>query len=368
VLFGYPLAATNNNWLHDCVLVAVKNIHALTESKKQYPAWPKILPNAHQATLKSRKGLRKRLKAYNCALRTLSSQSERDAVLAAVTDQNRISDLLSKACDCAALDSLPTAIHEAVSSLFDYAFRLLTDLKVRDEHYRAIYDAAIAHVCPFCGTEYFDAPGAPREALDHYLAKSRYPFAAINLRNLVPMGHKCNTIYKSAVDVLYDVCGVRRVAFDPYNHEKIGVVLDDSNPFNGSAPNTPRWTIKFQPDAPAVPTWDVVFSIRQRYKRDHLDEGYSAWLREFQNWARSANQRGHTDADLLEALKRFEQYCAENGMRDKAFLKAAVFRMLRLHCERGHDRLKAQLRDLLAPLATASTAGAGLPRVPRTRS
>lgn len=75
MLFGYPLAATRNNWLHDCVLEAVKNLHALVDDKKRYPAWPKILPVAHQATLKSRTGLRDRLKAYNIALRQLSSKS-----------------------------------------------------------------------------------------------------------------------------------------------------------------------------------------------------------------------------------------------------------------------------------------------------
>ncbi len=354
MFFGYPLAATENNWLHDCVLESVKNVHALVEAEKRYPAWPKILPNEYQARLKSRTGLRDRIKAYNNALRKLSSKGERDYILAAVTDQNRIADLLSNACDCAALDALPSAIHEAAISLFDFAFVMLTDLKVRDEHYTAIYNAAIEHVCPFCGTEYFDAPGAPREALDHYLAKSRYPFAAANLRNLVPMGHKCNSKYKLAADVLYDADGVRRVALDPYNHTSIAVVLDDSDPFDGSTPITPRWTINFDPDARAVQTWAAVFSIRERYQRDHLDEGYLAWLKEFQNWARSADRLADTDDSLVESLRRFEQLCAVNGMRDKAFLKAAAFRMLRLRCEQGHERLKRLLRDLLAPPTTTA--------------
>ena len=172
------------------------------------------------------------------------------------------------------------------------------------------------------------------------------------------MGHKCNTNYKLAADVLYGADGARRVAFDPYNHTKIGLVLDDSDPFDGSTPNTPRWKIQFDPDSPAVPTWDAVFSIRERYKRDHLDEGYAAWLREFRNWARSADRHADTDAGLLEALTRFEHYCADNGMRDKAFLKAAVFRMLRLRCEQGHDRLKELLRNLLASPATANATAA----------
>jgi hypothetical protein len=349
MLFGYPPAATQNNWVHDCVLQAVKNVHTLVDANKRYPPWPKILPDQHQATLMGRTGLRDRFKAYNVALRNLSSKDERDVVLAALDDQNRVADLLSNASNCVALDALPAAIRNAVTLLFDFAFGLLTDLKVRDEHYAVIYNSVAAHVCPFCGTEYFDAPGAPREALDHFLAKSRYPFAAANLRNLVPMGHKCNSNYKCAVDVLYDDSGSRRMVFDPYNHASIGVVLDDSDPFGGSTISLPNWAIKFDSDASAVSTWDAVFSIRERYRRDHLDEGYFAWLGEFQSWARSADKSGDTDANLIDALTRFEKYCVSNGMRDKAFLKAAVFRMLRLRCEQGHDRLKQLLRDLLRP-------------------
>lgn len=358
MLFGYPLAATQNNWLHDCVLEAVKNVHALVKAKKRYPAWPKILPVAHQARLKSHTGLRDRLKGYNIALRKLSS-GERGAVLAAVTDQNRISDLLSNAHNCADLDALPTAIHEAVTSLFDFSFGLLTDLKVRDEHYKAIYDAATEHVCPFCGTEYFDAPGAPREALDHYLAKSRYPFAAVNLRNLVPMGHKCNSSYKLAVDILYDAGGVRRVAFDPYNHTKIGVVLDDSDSFGGSTPNTPKWDIRFVPNSAHVQTWDDVFSVRKRYQRDQLDANYRRWLDLLRQSAQKLGWAVDTEQQRLVALKKFEELWALHGFDGGGFLKAAVFRMLRLRCEQGDKRLNEQLRDLMAPpLAPASATAA----------
>lgn len=349
MLFGYPPVATQNNWFHDCLVQAINEVHARVDAQQLYPPWPQILPAAHQATLRSHRGLRDRIQAYDVALRQLVSQSQRDDVLAAVTDQNRIAELLANTCNCAALSALPAAIHAAVTSLFDFAFELLTDLSIRDGQYKTIYDAVPDHVCPFCGTEYFDAPGAPREALDHYLAKSLYPFAAANLKNLVPMGHKCNSNYKLAADLLYDAGGVRRVAFDPYNHGKIGVVLDGSDPFNGSTPEKPNWQITFDPYTPAVLTWDTVFRIQERYKRDHLDEGYKAWLWEFRNWARRSGQQGNTDAELLDALTTFEQICSDNGMRDKWFLKAAVFRMLRLRCEQGHDRLKRFLRDLLRP-------------------
>src|SRR5688500_16096910 len=49
VLFGYPLAATHNNWLHDCVCETVRNIHATVDAGRRYPVWPQILPDAYRA-------------------------------------------------------------------------------------------------------------------------------------------------------------------------------------------------------------------------------------------------------------------------------------------------------------------------------
>ena len=119
-------------------------------------------------------------------------------VLACLVQQNRIADLAICATDCEILSDLPKAIQAPVAEPCNFAFELLTGLGVRDRHYRAIYTTVPYHVCPFCGCEYFDAPGAPREDLDHYLPRNLYPFAAANLRNLVPMGMKCNERYKLA--------------------------------------------------------------------------------------------------------------------------------------------------------------------------
>ncbi len=351
MLFGYPVAATQNNWLHDCLCEAVRNVHATADAGEPYPVWPTIFPSAHRAKLKSRTGLRDRVKAYDRAIRTLS-KADRDVVLQAVEAENRISDLLSGASDCDTIGDLPQGVRAPVDALFGFAFALLTDLGVRDQQYADIYAAVPEHMCPFCGTEYFDAPGAAREALDHYLTRSRYPFAAANLRNLVPMGHKCNSSYKLAIDLLRRADGSRRVAFDPYNHAKVGILLDDSDPFEGVTQNTPRWQIRFDPETPAVPTWDEVFEVRERYRRDHLDPSFANWLGLFGKWARREGLQADTDEALVEALRRYEEFWAESEMQDRAFLKAAVFRMLRRHCEAGHERLLRQIRDLVTPLGT----------------
>jgi hypothetical protein len=350
VLFGYPVAATQNNWLHYCLFEAVQNIHAAVDAGERYPIWPQILPAAHRAKLRRRRGLRDGLSAYDVAIRKLE-RADRAAVFQTFEAANRISDLLSGVQDCTTMDGLPEVVREPVGALFGFAFSLLTELDVRDEQYATIYAAIPEHICPFCGTEYFDAPGAAREALDHYLNKSRYPFAAANLLNLVPMGHKCNSSYKLASDLLRRVDGSRRVAFDPYNHEQIGVSLDDSDPFNGLTEHTPNWSIRFDPETPEVPTWDEVFSVRVRYRRDHLDPSFSNWLGLFGKWARREGLPINTDEALVEAIKRYETLWVDNGMQDRAFLKAAVFRMLRRHCEAGHRRLIDYLLNLVATVA-----------------
>ena len=351
MLFGYPVAATNDNWLHECLFETIGNVHTTVDAGNRYPRWPTILPAAQRVKLRASTGLQDRLANYDKAVRKLS-KANRARILKAVGDQNRISDLVSGKCNCAKLTELPKTVHKSTKSLFDYAYERLTDLGVRDSHYSKIYASTPDHVCPFCGAEYMDAPGAPREDLDHYLAKSLYPFAAANLRNLVPMGHKCNSSYKLAIDIMWRTDGTRRVAFDPYNHAEIAVLLDDSDPFHGTIENTPRWEIHFAPDTPAVSTWDDVFSVRVRYCRDHLNPSYARWLGLFGVWVRSSGLEVDTDEAIVAALQCYENYWVESGMHDRAFLKAAVFRMLRRHCEAGHQRLLNQIKDLVTHSST----------------
>jgi len=219
-------------------LEMVQTIHTNHDGRQGALAWLDIIPAAYRDKLYRRTGLYDRLAQYAVAASKLSVP-ERQQVIACVVQQNRIADLVTCATDCESLSDLPKAIQAPVAELCGFAFELLTRLGVRDRHYRAIYTAAPYHVYPFCGCEYFDAPGAPREDLDHYLPKSLYPFAAANLRNLVPMGMKCNERYKLAQDILRDGAGVRRRSFDPYADRHLKVVLDNSVPFGGADGQTP---------------------------------------------------------------------------------------------------------------------------------
>ena len=174
MLYGYPVEATAENWLHDCLCDLLRSIHASLQAEEPPQPWPDIIPEAYRPRLTARTGLRDRLGAYAKALCRVNLLN-RGRALEALEDQNRIASLLSCMSECEVMGDLPKPLQKPVKELFAFAFKLLTQLGVRDRQYKAIYNTEQSHVCPFCGCEYFDAPGGHREALDHYLAESKYP-------------------------------------------------------------------------------------------------------------------------------------------------------------------------------------------------
>jgi len=361
MLFGYPISATKENWLHECLSQILQFIHSNLAGENIPTDWSEVISEPYRSRLQSRLkislkpnpkrlSLGDKLNNYRASLKSLTA-SEQEQILQAFNDQNNVALLLSGHCTCKAITDLPETIHKPVKSLFEAAFKLLADLEIRDRHYKLIYDASKYHACPFCGCEYFDAPGAPREALDHYLPEHKYPFAAANLRNLVPMGNKCNSRYKLAQDVLTRGNGTRRKSFDPYNHGTVTISLDNSQPFLGTIGNTkeplPKWKIDFGSDSEEVATWDDIFHIRERYERDVLDEGFTSYLREFGNYCRSWNSVPTSTEELIDAIEKYTSFQEGNELKDKAFLKAAVFRMLYIHCQNGDQRLIELIRDVV---------------------
>lgn len=347
MLFGYPVAATAENWLHDGVVAGVRQIHELVANDQQLPVWPELLPAVCRERLAARHGLRDRLVDYARALRALTP-NERQIVLEALESQNRIADLINRHCDCMALSELPEQIREPIKALFTFTFELLTDFEIRQRQYEVVCEGIPARVCPFCGCESLEAPGAPQEDLDHYLPRLKYPFSAANLRNLAPMGGRCNKAYKRTQDPLRRDSGERRLSRDPYDATGVSVSLDNSVVDELTAgPAISEWVIEFFPTDEAIETWEKIFHIRERWIRDVLDPAtFKQWLRDFRSFCIVSAHQIAGDADLVAAVGRYEQHLASCGVADRAFLKAAVFRFLSRRCALGCQRLLPILRDL----------------------
>lgn len=348
MFFGYPIEATAENWLHECLWSILHTIHKNLDDGTEIPAWPDILPEECREKLRNRNGLKQRLEKYQSVISSYKKQAIRQRVIKCLEEQNNIELLVSSAGECELIRDLPNRVQKPIKELFDFSFELLGKLGIRDGQYERIYMEIKDHVCPFCRCEYFDDPKGPREDFDHYLPRTLYPFAAANLQNLVPMGMKCNQRYKMAKDILRDDTGNRRKSFFPYQAHDIRVSLKGSIPFAGEDGIMPKWNIEFEPDLPECVTWNEVFHIRTRLERDVLKQSFIKWLRQFAAWFVKENGIDDlSDEKIIKETKRYAEIMEIYGMEAKMFLCAPVFHMMYTQCIKGNSRLFDFMRDLV---------------------
>lgn len=216
----------------------------------------------------------------------------------------------------------------------------------RARHYKDIYPN-IQGYCPFCGLESYVDPSRFTQDYDHILNKAKYPFAAVNLKNLVPMGGICNQKYKHQTDVISAPNGQRRVYPNPYAQSfKVKITLDGS--ILPSASQTGTWQINLISDDPlAIPyieTWDKVFSIKDRYIQSIVKDHYNDWLRDF-----ILIEKGnvHDVNDLKARFSAKANQFSNNIYNDKKFLRYALFSFwATCNDNRFYESVLTQMRSL----------------------
>lgn len=171
-------------------------------------------------------------------------------------------------------EELKKALKAFFQHLYDNNFLSLKAVKDKigsiDDHYNQFMHINTKGICPFCGLYPIDSEYAStREAYDHFLPKSIYPFCSINFRNLAPMCNKCNSGHKNQRDPLYDNEGNRRKAFFAYDSVSSEIEIEisiKSNNYNNLKPDDIE--ITFRPDdiSEELNTWKDLFDIEERYK------------------------------------------------------------------------------------------------------
>lgn len=334
MLNAYPIAATVENWVHEAVFTKVKAaLQALNEGNPT-PEWSDDL----RVELAVRDALATRYAAFCTAAEALGAR-QRDQVLRALEAQNNIPAIFEGAAACPPLETLPAKIRKPTKDLFGAAFETLKSLEIRDRQYEVIFADLPGKCCPFCGIEPFEAPGLAREDLDHYLSRALYPFAGANLRNLAPMGGKCNRAYKHATDVIYDGEGNRRRCFDPYGQERAEVSLMESRLFEGGPASPfplPTWQIDLLGEPRAVATWDQVFQIRRRYEKK-VEAHFRDWTLHFADWCELEVGLIETQQEVVAALARYIDAVLQRNHGDGLHLRRAMFVMFRQRCEEGDE-------------------------------
>jgi len=324
-------------------------VHDAVSSNRAIPAWPDVIPAQHRKVLGPRWGLRDKFIAYADSYAALNT-AEQQLLAEALIEQNRIAQLVAGLTTCRSLGDLAKEILDPIEDLFGAAFTALTPLGIRDRQYALIYESMPSTECPFCGSELFDAPDRTREALDHYLARELYPFAGVNLRNLVPMGNKCNSRHKVAKDILHGIGGRQRRSLDPYGDVTITVHLTRSRPFEGEGGKLPAWVIDFVPDDEATETWNTIFNIKDRYEHDLLNARFDGWLRLFAGGCIAANTDVASDNALTIALSQHIDTLRFEPMQDQNFLRAEVFSLFRQHIQADDPRVAPFLRSYVDDL------------------
>lgn len=349
MLVGYPIKATEENWLHDSLVEIIRTIHEKLNTNQEMPSWIELIPTELDADNRDRllriRGIKDRVLNYKNCVETCS-QTERDIIFQTLNNQNNIVGLLGNTTPISNLRADFPTVYDVAHDLFVFAYDKLTDLGIRDRQYKTIFKALKVNTCPFCGFDRIMSPHETRQDQDHYLAKSIYPFAAVNMRNLVPMCRCCNRDYKHNIDILKDLSGNRRKAFDPYNAPEISISLINSIPFEGCKNKLPAWWIEFSPNLEETETWDQVFSIRTRYSREVLNKGFNRWIESFMNWCKAkAYPNSFTNEQVLEVLRKHYRNTEFENPVGLDFLKPKVFEMLVFHFESGNERVIRFIRN-----------------------
>jgi hypothetical protein len=175
---------------------------------------------------------------------------------------------------------LSAALKEFCTGLFEDVIHLsavkrkIGDL---DDYYNKFVSLNDEGKCPYCG--YLDIKGkhhSKREAFDHYLPKSAYPFNSINFKNLAPMCHECNSTYKLAQDPTRHIDPLkkaftsnRRKAFYTYAAAMPPIEITfllNSTDIGTLSPSDIDLRISASGRVEEIETWMDIFGIEERYK------------------------------------------------------------------------------------------------------
>lgn len=181
------------------------------------------------------------------------------------------------------LESLNQDLANEVKSIYDDLYeQSRIGLKKISEHYVGFVTKNGKGVCPFCGIYPIDGEfSKTREAYDRFLPQKKFPFTSINLGNLVPMCHKCNSGYKGTKLPIFDSTKNRRKAYYPYGTTSdinINVSLNSNN-IQNLEPDNVSLTIS-STEQEKIDTWKELFGIDSRYKALFCGVDGKDWIRE----------------------------------------------------------------------------------------
>ncbi|KAF2518830.1 HNH endonuclease [Flavobacterium salilacus subsp. salilacus] len=230
------------------------------------------------------------------------------------------------------LNELNDVISNDIKPLFKWCYEVLLNKEkvVGDkmDYYKALIKHNNFHVCPCCGLidiESFESKY--REAFDHYLPKSKYPFASVNFRNLVPLCYKCNSDRKKARDPIEN----ERVVFYPFSQEDHSIEICSefllSNNDETLETELEDFKIDFIGNSDKIDTWKWLFDIEERYgsQMKRFATSFLGHIRRLHNQFVSLNPNW----TYLETIDFLINDYKNDYFDDKKFLKIAFLKAVK---------------------------------------
>lgn len=271
-------------------------------------------------------------------------ENQRKAIKANFVDNNQIEELCKGNLTPIHYHELPfsDATKATLRSFFDNLYKEVLNREPfygRYEKQKAHFDKLCEAndnntICPFCGLNDLQSQfHKGRDAYDHYLPKSKYPFTIVNFYNLVPICHPCNSGNKSSKDPLYkdskNKTG-RRKTFFPYSVSlsEIGVAVKLQNKILqlDYIQDSDIEVVLNCTQQEELETWDDLFNIKERYKAK-IQQKIGHWSKSL---IRVYEKRRKKDDSLdfsIYVKEKIEDYETDK-MMEQNFLRYAVFQCL----------------------------------------
>lgn len=222
--------------------------------------------------------------------------------------------------------TLGTPMKEFFTGLYDLLDNptVVRAWKGIDDHYDAMVGQPGNSVCPFCGiTPLLHPDLSKRDAYDHYMPESQYPFNSVNFEQLYPMCNTCNSRYKQQQDPLR-LFGERKKLFFPFSPGKPEMqvqVAVHAYALDQLTSNQVSVTLTSTGQQEEVAAAIKLFGLDERYAGECVQDGTG------HEWFRKALRMALTmKAPTGDFVSSEIAVCLEEPAKDKNFLRAGFLK------------------------------------------
>lgn len=195
------------------------------------------------------------------------------------------------------------------------------------EYYKRLIILNDFDVCPCCGMSDFELEDSEyREAYDHYLPKSIYPFVSVNFKNLVPICYKCNSDRKDRKNPIEK----ERVTFYPFSNSTkheilIHLLIDETKDLDKLKKEDIK--IMYEGKDKEIETWDWLFDISKRY--NNKVKKYSKSMLKRLKSRHKTNLKLKEDTTYQETIDFMIKEYSEEKYTDKNFLRIPLLEVIK---------------------------------------